>query len=152
MLSDRAYTRFSMALPDWALRLVGKLNVPLYRLTRGRMFGRVGDSPVVLLTTTGRKSGQQRTAPVIFMRDGDSLVVIGSNAGNARPPAWALNLVANPGAEVQVGGRSWPVTARVAEGDERAALWRRFNGEYSGFDDYEAATARKIRVFVLEPH
>jgi F420H(2)-dependent quinone reductase len=150
VLSDRAYTRFSMALPDWALRLVGKLNVPLYRLTRGRMFGRVGNSPVVLLTTTGRKSGQQRTAPVIFTRDGDSLVVIGSNAGNARPPAWALNLVANPGAEVQVGGERWPVTARVAEDEERAELWQKFSAEYSGFDDYRAATARKIRVFVLE--
>ena len=150
MLSDRAYARFSMALPDWGLRWVGKLNVPLYRLTRGRMFGRVGGSPVVLLTTTGRRSGEQRTAPVIFSRDGDSLVVIGSNAGNARAPAWALNLVANPDAEVQVGGDSWPVTARVTEGDERDRLWAKFNGEYSGFDDYDARTKRKIRVFALE--
>jgi deazaflavin-dependent oxidoreductase (nitroreductase family) len=141
-----------MALPDWALRLVGKLNVPLYRLTRGRMFGRVGGSPVVLLTTTGRKSGEKRTAPVIFMRDADALVVIGSNAGNARPPAWALNLVANPAAEVEVGGERWAVTARVAEGEERAKLWERFNRKYSGFDDYRAATSRKIRVFVLERH
>ena len=151
MLSDRSYTRFSMALPDWALRLVGKINVPLYRLTGGRLFGSVGGSPVVLLTTTGRKSGQERTAPVIFMRKGASIVVIGSNAGNVRPPAWALNLVANPDAEVQVGGKSWPVTARVTEGQERADLWRKFNEQYSGFDDYEAATARKIRVFVLDP-
>ena|SRR5688572_32924525 len=140
----------SMALPDWGLRWVGKLNVPLYRLTRGRMFGRVGGSPVVLLTTTGRRSGQQRTAPVIFMRDGDSLVVIGSNAGNTRAPAWALNLVANPDAHVQVGGDRWAVTARVAGGEERADLWKRFNELYSGFDDYQAATDRSIRVFVLE--
>lgn len=139
-----------MALPDWGLRWVGKLNVPLYRLTRGRLFGRVGGSPVVLLTTTGRKSGEKRTAPVIFMRDGDSLVVIGSNAGNTRAPAWALNLVADPDAEVQVGGDSWRVRARVAEGEERADLWKRFTGQYSGFDDYQGATARKIRLFVLE--
>ena len=150
VLSDRANTRMSMAIPDWALRWVGRLNVPLYRLTRGRLFGRVGGSPVVLLTTTGRKSGQQRTAPVIYMRDGDRLVVIGSNAGNARAPAWALNLVANPGAEVQVGGEKWRVNARVADGEERADLWKRFNEQYSGFDDYKAATKRKIRVFVLE--
>ena len=139
-----------MALGPRGLRAVGKLNVPLYRLTRGRVGGRIGNSPVLLITTTGRKSGQQRTAPVIFMRNGDSLVVIGSNAGNARPPAWALNLVANPGAEVQVGGETWPVTARVAEGEERADLWKRFNAEYSGFEDYRAATARKINVFVLD--
>ena len=151
MLSDRSYTRFSMALPDWALRAVGKLNVPLYRLTGGRLFGSVGGSPVVLLTTTGRKSGQKRTAPVIFMRKGASIVVIGSNAGNARPPAWALNLVANPDAEVQVGGKSWPVAARVTEGQERTDLWKKFNEQYSGFDNYKAATARKILVFVLDP-
>ena len=150
MLTDRANTRISMALPDWALRWVGKLNVPLYRLTRGRMFGRIADSPIVLLTTTGRKSGQRRTAPVIFMRDGDSIVVIGSNAGNSRPPAWSLNLVANPEADVQVGGDRWPVRARVAKGEERAALWERFTDEYSGFDDYTAATDRRIRLFVLE--
>jgi deazaflavin-dependent oxidoreductase (nitroreductase family) len=150
VLSDRANTRLSMALPDWGLRWVGKLNVPLYRLTRGRLFGRVGGSPVVLLTTTGRKSGEKRTAPVIFMRDGDSLVVIGSNAGNARAPAWALNLVADPDAEVQVGGDRWSVRARIAEGEERADLWKRFNEQYSGFDDYQGATGRKIRLFVLE--
>ena len=140
-----------MAIPDWALRLAGKLNVPIYRLSRGRLLGDMGGSPVLLLTTTGRKSGQQRTAPVIFMRDGESLVVIGSNAGNTRPPAWALNLVANPGAEVQVRGEKWPVTARVAEGEERARLWERFNARYSGFDHYRAAASqRKIRLFVLE--
>jgi deazaflavin-dependent oxidoreductase (nitroreductase family) len=151
VLSDRAATRISMALPDWGLRAAGRLNVPLYRLTRGRLFGNVGGSPVVLLTTTGRKSGQRRTAPVIFMRDGDDLVVIGSNAGNSRPPAWALNLRANPGAEVQVRGERWPVRARVAGGEERTELWKRFTAEYRGFDDYQAAaTARKINVFVLE--
>lgn len=150
MLSDRANTRLSMALPDWGLRWVGKLNVPLYRLSRGRLFGKVGGSPVVLVTTTGRRSGRRRTAPVIFMRDGDSLVVIGSNAGNSRAPAWALNLAANPDAEVQVAGDRWPVRARIAQGEERAGLWRRFTAQYSGFDDYQEATKRKIRLFVLE--
>jgi F420H(2)-dependent quinone reductase len=150
VLSDRATSRLSMALPDWGLRWVGKLNVPLYRLTRGRMFGRVGGSPVVLLTTTGRKSGERRTAPVIFMRDGNSIVVIGSNAGNRRAPAWALNLVADPDAEVQVGGDRWQVRARAVEREERADLWKRFSDQYSGFDDYQEATARKIRLFVLE--
>jgi deazaflavin-dependent oxidoreductase (nitroreductase family) len=77
--------------------------------------------------------------------------VIGSNAGNARAPAWALNLVANPEADVQVGGDRWPVRARVAQGEERADMWRRFTAQYSGFDDYQDATARKIRLFVLEP-
>lgn len=113
MPSDKAYARFSMALPAAALRAGGKLNVPLYRATRGRLFGRVGRAPVLLLTTTGRRSGRSRTAPVLYLADGERLVVIGSNAGNERAPAWALNLLANPDATVQVGGQRRPVRARV---------------------------------------
>jgi deazaflavin-dependent oxidoreductase (nitroreductase family) len=151
MPSDRAFSRFSSALPAWALRLAGKWNVPLYRLSRGRIGGRVGRAPVLLLTTTGRKSGQQRTAPVLYMRDGDRLVVIGSNAGNAKPPAWALNLRANGDASVEVGADRRDVRARVAEGEERAELWRRMNEQYGGFEDYRARTSRDIALFVLEP-
>jgi len=151
MLSDRAWSRFSTRLGDRGLRLMGKLNVPVYRATRGRLLGKVGRAPVLLLTTTGRKSGQSRTAPVVYLADGERQVVIGSNAGNARMPAWALNLVANPEAEVEVYGRRGRVRARVAEGEERADLWRRMNEQYAGFDDYKARTTRDIRVFVLEP-
>jgi deazaflavin-dependent oxidoreductase (nitroreductase family) len=86
------------------------------------------------------------------MPDGDRLVVIGSNAGNRRPPAWSLNLVAHPDAEVEIGRERRRVRARVAEGDERALLWRRMNEErYEGFDDYDRRTSRDIRLFVLEP-
>jgi len=151
MLSDRSWSRVSSALPDAWLRRVGKLNVPVYRLTRGRLMGRVGRAPVLLLTTTGRRSGEARIAPVVFSRDGDDLIVIGSNAGNARVPAWALNLRAHPPAEVQVRGNRRPVRARVAEGSERERLWRLANGDYAGFEDYEQLTEREIAVFVLEP-
>jgi deazaflavin-dependent oxidoreductase (nitroreductase family) len=150
MPSDRLYTRLSIAAPAGALRAVGKLNVPIYRASGGRLFGSLDGAPVLLLTTTGRKSGQRRTAPVVYLRDGERLVVIGSNAGNVRAPAWALNLEANPDAEVELRRERLPVRARVAEGDERADLWRRMNVEYSGFDDYAATTDRDIRLFVLE--
>lgn len=79
------------------------------------------------------------------------MIVIGSNAGNERAPAWSLNLQANPDAEVQVGSKRSLVRARVAEGEERSELWRRINAQYSGFDDYAANTRRNIQVFVLEP-
>jgi deazaflavin-dependent oxidoreductase (nitroreductase family) len=152
MLSNRFYARASMAIGARGLRLVGKLNVPAYRLSGGRLFGKVGTAPVLLLTTTGRRSGRKRTAPVLYMRDGELLVVIGSNAGNERPPAWSLNLVAHPEAEVEIGRERLRVRARVAAGDERAALWRRMNAEhYEGFDDYARRTSRDIRLFVLEP-
>jgi deazaflavin-dependent oxidoreductase (nitroreductase family) len=151
MPSDRTLSRFSMALPASWLRASGKLNVPLYRLSRGRLGGKVGRAPVCLLTTTGRRSGQRRTAPVLYLRDGERFIVIGSNAGNANAPAWSLNLKANPDAEVEIGSEHSYVRARVAEGEERAELWRKMNEQYAGFDAYEANTSRDIAVFVLEP-
>jgi F420H(2)-dependent quinone reductase len=151
VLSDHALSRFSSSLGARGLRWAGKLNTPLYRLSRGRLMAKVGKAPVLLLTTTGRKSGQPRTAPLVYLADGERMIVIGSNAGNAKAPAWALNLKATPEAEVEVGGRRFPVHARVAEGSEREDLWRRCNDQYAGFDDYAARTDRDIAVFVLEP-
>jgi F420H(2)-dependent quinone reductase len=133
------------------VRALGKLNVPLYRASRGRLFGSFGRAPVLLLTTTGRRSGRRRTAPVCYLADGDRVVVIGSNVGNETAPGWSFNLKANPTCEVQVRGERRDVRARIAEGDERTALWRGMNEQYAGFDDYEERTSRDIAVFVLEP-
>jgi deazaflavin-dependent oxidoreductase (nitroreductase family) len=130
---------------------VGKLNVPVYRLSGGRIGGKVGKGPVLLLTTTGRKSGQQRTAPVLYLADGDRFVVINTNAGNEKTPAWSLNLRANPEAEVELGRRHVKVRARIAEGEERADLWRRSMEQYGGWDFYESQLNREVGVFVLEP-
>lgn len=140
-----------MSMPAGLLRALGKLNVPVYRLTRGRLFGKIGRAPVLLLTSIGRRTGQPRTAPVLYLGNGESVVVIGSNAGNTRAPAWSHNLKANPDATVQIGGTIRQMRARVAEGEERAGLWRKMNEQYAGFDDYEERTARDIAVFVLEP-
>jgi deazaflavin-dependent oxidoreductase (nitroreductase family) len=151
MLSDRFISRVSSSLGATGLRWTGKLNSPLYRLSGGRLGGRIGKAPVLLLTTTGRKSGQPRTAPLVYLADGERMVVIGSNAGNDRVPAWALNLKAEPAATVEVGRRKIPVRARVTESEERSELWRRCNDQYAGFDDYATRTDRDIAVFVLEP-
>jgi deazaflavin-dependent oxidoreductase (nitroreductase family) len=151
MLSDRANARLSMMMPAGVLRATGKLNVPVYRLTRGRLMGKVGRAPVLLLTTTGRRTGQPRTAPVCHLADGDRVVVIGSNAGNADAPAWSHNLKANPDAEIEIRGQRRHVRARVAEGEERAELWRKMNVQYGGFEDYDHRTSREIAVFVLDP-
>lgn len=148
---DKFYSRASQAMGATGLRWTGKLNIPLYRFSGGRIGGKINQAPVLLLTTTGRKSGQQRTAPVVYLADGDNLVVIGSNAGHSRTPAWSLNLKANPDAEVEIGRKRRQVRARVAEAEERTDLWRKHNEQYSGFDEYEARTNRDIALFVLEP-
>jgi deazaflavin-dependent oxidoreductase (nitroreductase family) len=151
MPSDHAYSKLSMSMPAGLLRTLGKLNVPIYRLTRGRVMGKIGNAPVLLLTSTGRRSGAPRTAPVLYLADGQRVIVIGSNAGNTRAPAWSHNLKANPDAEVQIRGERRSVRARVAEGEERAELWRKVNDQYAGFADYDERTSRDIAVFVLDP-
>jgi deazaflavin-dependent oxidoreductase (nitroreductase family) len=140
-----------MSLPAGVLRGLGKMNVPVYRMTRGRVLGKIGRAPVLLLTSTGRRTGQSRTAPVLFLRDGGRVVVIGSNAGNTHAPAWSHNLKAHPEAEIEIRGERSLVRARVAEGEERSELWQKMNAQYDGFDDYEQRTSRDISVFVLEP-
>jgi deazaflavin-dependent oxidoreductase (nitroreductase family) len=149
--SDHFYSRISMSLGARGLRWTGKLNVPLYRLSGGRMGGKVGRAPVLLLTTTGRKSGELRTAPVVYLADDDNVVLINTNAGNAKIPAWSLNLKAKPEAEVEVGRRRYPVRARIAAGEEHADLWRKHVEQYAGFDDYKQQMERAPSVFVLEP-
>ena len=151
MPGDEFYSRISHSLGATGLRWTGKLNVPLYRLSGGRLGGKVGRAPVLLLTTTGRKSGLPRTAPVVYLADGDRWAIINTNAGNHRVPAWSFNLKANPEAEVEIGRKRYEVRARIAEGEERADLWRKHNEQYSGFDDYAAVLNRDIAVFVLEP-
>jgi deazaflavin-dependent oxidoreductase (nitroreductase family) len=151
MAGDRFYSKISQAMGATGLRWTGRLNVPLYRASGGRIGGRVGRAPVLLLTTTGRRSGEPRTAPVVYLTDGDNVVVIGSNAGHDRTPAWSLNLKDRPEAEIEIGRQRQAVRARVAVGEERTDLWRRHNEQYAGFDEYEARTDRDIAVFVLEP-
>ena len=151
MPSDHAYSRLSMSMPAGALRALGKLNVPVYRHDARAADGQGRPRPGPALTSTGRRSGQPRTAPVLYLADGDRVIVIGSNAGNARAPAWSHNLKANPDAEVEIGGVRRLLRARVAEGDERVELWRKMNEQYAGFEDYDERTSREIAVFVLEP-
>jgi deazaflavin-dependent oxidoreductase (nitroreductase family) len=142
-----------MSLGATGLRWAGKLNTPVYRLTRGRVGGKVGKAPVLLLTTTGRKSGQPRTCPVVYLADGGRFVVINTNAGNMKTPAWSFNLKADPDAEVEIGGETHRVRARIAEGEERADLWRKHMAQYAGWDDYakKIDDDREIAVFVLDP-
>jgi deazaflavin-dependent oxidoreductase (nitroreductase family) len=121
------------------------------RLTRGRVVA-LGLLPSLIITTTGRRSGQPRTNPVLYVPDGDAFVVIGSNWGQAQHPAWALNLLAEPAAIVRVKGARIPVRARLASGAERDRLWRLLVTEWPAYQTYvERAGGRDLPIFRLTP-
>ena len=105
--------------------------------------------PVLLLTTTGRRSGKARATPLTYLRDGADVVVIASNGGADRPPDWWLNLQHNPRAVVQLGRDRSTVTARTASADERARLWPVITTSYAGYTRYQQKTTRQIPVVLL---
>jgi F420H(2)-dependent quinone reductase len=136
---------------DLSFRILGGLHRRIYRLTGGKVGGRIANMPVLLLTTTGRKSGRPRTQPLAYTRAGEGYAVIASKGGAPHHPLWYLNLRANPLAEVTVGRATEKVRAREAEGEERDQLWRQLADVYSGYDKYARKTSRRIPVIVLEP-
>lgn len=131
---------------------MSKAHLALHRLSRGRLLGRVAGMPVLLLTTTGRRSGKPRTTPLTFFRDGANLVVIASNGGADRPPDWSLNLQQNPAADVEIGTDRLGVQARTATAEERERLWVEITATYSGYAAYQRKTARPIPVVILTPN
>ncbi|HEX5365539.1 MAG TPA: nitroreductase family deazaflavin-dependent oxidoreductase [Acidimicrobiales bacterium] len=132
-------------MPDWNTAVIEE-----FRANGGRVGGRFEGSPLLLLHTTGARSGAERVNPVVYMADGDRLVVFASKAGAPTDPDWFRNLVAHPDVTVEVGGDTVPMRARVAEGDERERLWARQVEAMPGFAEYQAKTARRIPVVVLE--
>ena len=138
-------------MANLTFRITGAVHKSLYRLTGGRVGGKIGNLPVLLLTSTGRKSGKSRTNPLLYAPVGDGYAVIASKGGAPRHPLWYLNLQANPGAKVRVGRETRQVRARDAEGDERERLWRSLADVFPGYDTYAEKTSRRIPVVVLEP-
>lgn len=133
------------------LRLAWKLHRLVLRVTRGRFASRMGAFRVLLLETTGHKSGQLRTVGLSHLEDDGRYYVVASYAGEDRDPAWAKNLRAYPEATVTAGGRRTPVLARELEGDEREAVFRRFVERDPAYAEYRERTSRRIPVFELAP-
>ena len=121
-----------------------------FRANRGKSGGPMEGRPLLLLTTTGAKSGQLRTTPMMYIPDGDRLLVIASNAGAPVHPDWYRNLVAHPEVTVEVGNEIFEAIAIVAEGQERQRLWTRVVELYPFFTDHQAKVTRQIPVIVLE--
>lgn len=135
---------------DLVLKTISAANRGLYRLTGGKLGGKFGDAPVLLLTTKGRKSGKPRTLPLLYLRDGDALVLVASKGGAPQHPAWFLNLRDEPDVEVEVGRTRERRRARVASDEERARLWPELVEMFPGYAQYETKTTRRIPVVLLD--
>jgi deazaflavin-dependent oxidoreductase (nitroreductase family) len=131
---------------DWTKNLIADIRAN-GRPTSGYFEGR----PVMVLTTTGAKSGEPRTAVVSFSRDGAAYVVVGSKSGEPEDPAWFTNLVANPVVTVEADGKTFQASATVAEGADRDALWDRHVAEHPQFAEYPSKTDRIIPIARLNP-
>jgi deazaflavin-dependent oxidoreductase (nitroreductase family) len=149
MWTPRSITQ--LARSDLAWRALTDGHVRIYRLTGGRVGGRVRGVDILLLDHVGRKSGKPRTTPLLYIEDGENLVIVASKGGAAKHPAWWLNLQANPEAAVQVRGERRRVRAREAEGSERERIWPRLVEAWSDYANYQRRTERRIPVVVLEP-
>ena len=152
---QRVLRRFASSGPgSWLFaRILHHIDRPVHRLTGGRhtFASLVSGLPVVMLTTTGARSGRPRSVPVLGLPTGDGLAVIASNYGQRRHPAWYHNLRSNPEGHVSVDGATHSFRAHEAEGEERARIWQEGLAVYPGWSQYERrAQNRRIAVFVLD--
>jgi F420H(2)-dependent quinone reductase len=140
------------------IKVMSAVHTRMYRATGGRLGKnwRIGSAvrqpvPVCLLTTIGRKSGQPRTVPLVFMRDGSNVVLVASKGGLPENPQWYGNVKANPAVEIEIGKQRSAYRAREANADERAVLWPRLVEMYADFASYQTWTDREIPVVICEP-
>jgi deazaflavin-dependent oxidoreductase (nitroreductase family) len=131
---------------DWNKGIIAE-----FRANGGKVGGQFEGAPLLLLHTTGAKSGQARVNPVMYQADGNNYVVFASKAGAPTSPDWYHNLVANPRASVEVGDSTVNVAAQIVDGETRERLWSKQKELYPGFADYESKTTRQIPVIVLQP-
>jgi F420H(2)-dependent quinone reductase len=134
-----------------AMKLGSGAHAGVYRATGGKLFGRMGKSPILLLNTVGRKSGRKRTSPLLYVMDGEDFVIIASKGGAPTHPAWYLNLRADPEATVEVGDREVRVRAEETDSEEKARLWQKMVEMYPTYDDYQQKTEREIPLLKLHP-
>jgi F420H(2)-dependent quinone reductase len=134
-----------------ALKLGTGVHSGVYRATGGKLLGRMGKSPILLLNTVGRKSGKKRTTPLLYVMDGEDFVIIASKGGAPSHPAWYLNLMSTPDATVEVGDREVRVKAKEVDGEEKIRLWQMMVQIYPTYDDYQTKTKREIPLLLLRP-
>lgn len=138
-------------MKDLTAKRLSALHRVLFRVTGGKVGHRLIDNDMLLLTTTGRHSGSSHSVPLLYLTEGDSVVVIASWGGRPHHPDWYHNLVADPDGEIQIDRERRRVRARTTQGEERADLWERVVHAYAGYREYQSKTDRLIPVVVLDP-
>lgn len=138
---------------SWAvLGRMMRAHAAIYRATNGRIGGQMPGLPsLLLLDSVGRRSGERRTTPLVYMGDGENLLIVASKGGHPRHPSWLYNLRASPDAEVQIGSRRIKVHAREAGAEERRRLWPKAIKHNPHWDRYQRRTAREVPLVILEP-
>ena len=131
------------------LRWITRIHIRVYRWSMGLLGTRMDGLDILLLTSVGRKSGQKRTVPLPYFRDGDSIVLIASNGGQAKHPAWYHNIGANPDVELQLGRRKLHARAQVLEGQDRVRVWDHVVSDHPRYERYQGWTERQIPVISM---
>ena len=133
------------------LKIFSSLNEKVYRLSRGRILGKLSGYDICLVTMTGAKSGKTRVIPLMYVPYKDGVIIVGSQGGAPKNPVWHNNLVANPDIEVQYKAKKMKLRARLVDADEKAEVWPVCCQHYPDYDLYQNRTDRNIPVFVCEP-
>lgn len=150
--SPRPFTAKEERIAKPVIRVMSAVNTWMYRVSGGRVGGRwMYGAPIFLLTTVGRKSGQKRTTPLLYLADGDRIVTVASQGGMSRDPLWIRNIDANPDVEAQIGRKTRAMRARRGTAEEKARYWPDLCRMYPDYADYQARTIRDIPVVILDP-
>lgn len=150
-LNHRQFTSWHIRLLKFLRKLITDGNVWLLKISKGKIGNSFLGVPVLLMTTTGRKSGQPRTHPLYYLRNGERVILVASNAGTESDPAWLLNMLADPGVTVDVGGVQRKMLGRVATAEEKTELWPELTSLFPSWQMMEDRSARSFKVVILEP-
>ncbi|MEZ5383234.1 MAG: nitroreductase family deazaflavin-dependent oxidoreductase [Microthrixaceae bacterium] len=152
MAADASYNSRQVKVGRVVIRLLSRAQSWVYRRSGGRLGAKfLKGAPVLLVTTTGRRSGQPRTVPLLYLEDGDDIIVVASQGGMPTNPDWYYNVLADPTVTVTRGTDELQMVAREVEGDERAELWPRLVEMYADYEAYAERTERTIPVIRLSP-
>lgn len=153
MAELKPYSEAQEKFGTWLIKNVGKWQVTVYRATGGKVWNKFLGAPVAILTSIGHKSSEVRRTPLLYLENGETVVIVASKGGMSKPPIWMHNLRAHPDCEIQVGPKNRMMRAREATSEEEMDLWPKLIAIYADFTEYRARTegVRHIPLFVLEP-